>query len=362
MAVAHTQEYEIGFYTSPDLRSWTEVSRLSSVGSLGFQYECPDLFQARYVGGPKDGELGWVLLISVNPGAPLGGSITQYFWGDFDGTTFTPSDRALRLADFGKDWYAAQTWNNGETDRQRTMIVGWASNWQYTNVVPTSPWRSVMSLPREVTLQWTSYSPLHEDYMMAMLPVTTESIQDQQLFNTSDTSSSGNQTISLDGDGAFEIDVTFVLTADGVANATTTSYGELRIHADRPSGTPSYLKVGLLGGEQGGIYVDRRKAGGDWADDNVFFTDRFSTQVEPRFSSNDTETADQYYDFKLVVDRSITETFVQGGIQSTATLTYWADEAVPNRLEVLLGDDIVKVHSLKVVSLKSTWNKDESEC
>jgi len=31
----------------------------------------------------------WVLLVSINPGGPNGGSATQYFIGDFDGTRFT---------------------------------------------------------------------------------------------------------------------------------------------------------------------------------------------------------------------------------------------------------------------------------
>jgi hypothetical protein len=28
----------------------------------------------------------WAMVISINPGAPLGGSVTQYFLGNFNGT------------------------------------------------------------------------------------------------------------------------------------------------------------------------------------------------------------------------------------------------------------------------------------
>lgn len=52
--------------------------------------------------------------------------------------------------DYGKDYYAAVSWN-GVPDGRRVMI-GWMNNWQYANQIPTSPWRSAMSVPREVTL------------------------------------------------------------------------------------------------------------------------------------------------------------------------------------------------------------------
>jgi hypothetical protein len=37
-------------------------------------------------------EKKWVLLIGINPGAPLGGSINIYFVGSFDGTSFRSDD------------------------------------------------------------------------------------------------------------------------------------------------------------------------------------------------------------------------------------------------------------------------------
>jgi beta-fructofuranosidase len=44
----------------------------------------------------------FVLQISINPGAPLGGSIAQYFPGFFNGTHFEAVDGVARIADFGK--------------------------------------------------------------------------------------------------------------------------------------------------------------------------------------------------------------------------------------------------------------------
>ena len=73
-------------------------------------WECPDLFPLTL-----DGQRQWVLLVSINPGGPNGGSATQYFVGNFDGKTFTPSSTKTKWVDFGKDNYAGVTYaNTGE--------------------------------------------------------------------------------------------------------------------------------------------------------------------------------------------------------------------------------------------------------
>jgi sucrose-6-phosphate hydrolase SacC (GH32 family) len=61
-------------------------------------------------------EIGWFGVGA--PGAPQGGSIDEYF----DGTTFTADDTVARLTDFGKDFYAAQVYNNDPLGR--TIVVG----------------------------------------------------------------------------------------------------------------------------------------------------------------------------------------------------------------------------------------------
>ena len=97
----------------------------------------------------------WVMLVSLNNGSPNGGSGTQYFIGDFDGKTFTngnaPSD--ILWLDYGRDNYAGVTWAN-EPDN-RCLFIGWMSNWRYAIHVPTHPWRSAMTIARELNLRNT---------------------------------------------------------------------------------------------------------------------------------------------------------------------------------------------------------------
>ncbi len=136
----------ITFYSSRDLKHWMKESEFGEkLGAHGGVWECPDLFPINHNG--KD---VWILLVSINPGGPNGGSATQYFVGDFDGKKFTASDTTTRFIDYGTDNYAGVTISN---TGQRRIFIGWMSNWNYGQVVPTDPWRSAMTIPRELGLK-----------------------------------------------------------------------------------------------------------------------------------------------------------------------------------------------------------------
>lgn len=76
----------IRFYSSPNLKDWQlESSFGEGIGAHGGVWECPDLFKMQVAGSQEE---KWVLLVSINPGGPNGGSATQYFVGQFDGNKF----------------------------------------------------------------------------------------------------------------------------------------------------------------------------------------------------------------------------------------------------------------------------------
>jgi len=80
------QKDHIGFYSSDNLIDWSLESTFGEeIGSHGGVWECPELLLM-----PVEGtnESRYVLLVSISPGGPNGGSATQYFVGDFDGKTF----------------------------------------------------------------------------------------------------------------------------------------------------------------------------------------------------------------------------------------------------------------------------------
>ena len=143
MALAKGWKMGVEFYGSTDLKAWRHLSTffVPLAGRPSLQWECPDLLQF----GDK-----WVLIVSVNPGGPVVGSGIMYFTGQFDGTTFTADERDYPLwLDYGMDNYAGVTWSN---TGDRRIMIGWMNNWQYAGNVPCSPWRSAMTLPRELKL------------------------------------------------------------------------------------------------------------------------------------------------------------------------------------------------------------------
>ena len=137
----------VEFYSSPNLRDWYQAGAFGKdAGAHGGVWECPDLFELN----DGHGHMVWVLIVNINPGGPNGGSATQYFLGQFDGKSFTPSTAGTRWLDYGPDEYAGVTWSN---TGNRRIFLGWMSNWLYGQRVPTSPWRSANTLPRELGLE-----------------------------------------------------------------------------------------------------------------------------------------------------------------------------------------------------------------
>lgn len=139
----------ITFYGSANLKSWTRLSEFGDgIGSHGGVWECPDLVSLDYNGKTK-----WVLIVSINPGGPNGGSATQYFIGDFDGKTFRADALPYPLwMDYGRDNYAGVTWSNIPENDGRKIFMGWMSNWDYANNVPTKNFRSAMTVARELKI------------------------------------------------------------------------------------------------------------------------------------------------------------------------------------------------------------------
>lgn len=157
----------VEFYSAPDLIHWTKESEIGK-GQFahGGVWECPDLLHFNV-----QGKTIWVLLVSMNPGGPNGGSATQYIVGDFDGHIFKPFTEAIKWMDYGPDNYAGVTFSNlGD----RNILIGWMSNWNYANTVPTENWRSAMTLPRELSLVVQNAKASNhatKDYILLSRPV-----------------------------------------------------------------------------------------------------------------------------------------------------------------------------------------------
>ena len=140
----------VEFYASKNLKDWAKTGAFGqSDGAHGGVWECPDLFPMKVFGTNKT---KWILIGNIGGGAPNGGSGTQYFVGDFDGKTFKNDEKPSKTLwfDYGKDNYAGVTWSDNLDNRR--ILLGWMSNWQYAQTVPTGTWRSANTVPRELSL------------------------------------------------------------------------------------------------------------------------------------------------------------------------------------------------------------------
>jgi fructan beta-fructosidase len=153
MAVALPNEHKVLFYGSGDLKRWDALSEFGPAGATGGQWECPTLTEVP-VAGSDPRRARWVLKVGLNPGGLQGGSGEQYFVGNFDGTRFVNENPASATlwTDYGKDCYCALAFNNLPRT-EVPVILGWMNNWQYSNKVPTAPWRGQMTVPRRLQLR-----------------------------------------------------------------------------------------------------------------------------------------------------------------------------------------------------------------
>lgn len=201
MMLAVGQHMDI--YSSKNLKDWKKESSFGyKQGAHGGVWECPDLIELP-IEGTK--EKKWVLICNLNPGGPFGGSAAQYFVGSFDGKTFTNESPTLtKWLDWGKDNYATVTWNNAPNGR--CIALGWMSNWQYQDVLPTKQYRGSNTIARDLTL----YRQNGELYLKSTPSPEIESIRNGKrsfgAFKVKDTYEIPE--LLEDNQGAYEIEMT----------------------------------------------------------------------------------------------------------------------------------------------------------
>jgi fructan beta-fructosidase len=292
MAVSLPKKHKIRFYSSPNLKNWSELSDFGPAGDVDGDWECPDLLRIPGEGGNGAGGM-WALKVGLNPGAPQGGSGEQYFLGNFDGKRFTVSAEpgSHGWTNYGKDDYCAISFN-GLPKGEKPILIGWMNNWQYASKLPTSPWRGQMSLPRRLSL-------LRDDAGLALVqsPVVAPLRVDHSYLSTT---KDGNRSANMQ-EAPFELDLQFGRPSEQV-------FG-VRIYIDEQHWTE-------IGFDQRNreFYMDRTRSG---------------AAVTPDFPARTTAPliASRSYDLKLVVDRSSIEAYAQNGTIAMTDLIFPASQS-----------------------------------
>ncbi|XP_074595488.1 levanase-like [Brevipalpus obovatus] len=326
---------EIRFYKSNDMKNWQLTSSFGANpphGSHGIAgegiWECPDLIPFEI-----DGKKLWVLFVSINPGGPIVGSATQYFIGNFDGTTFTnlnPPNKIMWL-DMGPDNYAGVTFET--TPKPDPVFIGWASNWDYGRETPTTTWRGQMTMPRTLHLVKVNGG----EYRLRSFPIQEiNSLRYSTIFgigpqpNTATDSPSGLQN----------------LHAINVATDVEQWHAEMELIFDNSLNITLSNERGesmvMLMDHNGKITIDRSKSGHT-------ISPTFRKKIIGQRVVKDKKVAIDIYH-----DSSLTEIFFDKGLTSFTVQSF--PTSMFNRFHVAVGPGQGKIIDARIYKLRSIWN------
>jgi fructan beta-fructosidase len=125
------EDHMMGFFTSPDLKSWTKRSELKSF------HECPDMFELSVDGNSSNKK--WILY----------GASGDYLIGQFDGKQFVPQLGPIQFQ-YGNCFYASQTFNNIPPSDGRRVQMAWGQA-----AMPDMPFNQMILFPVTLSLHTT---------------------------------------------------------------------------------------------------------------------------------------------------------------------------------------------------------------
>lgn len=327
VVVSWPVQRKVRFYSSPNLKEWSHLSDFGPAGSTQGIWECPDLFPLPVEGRSRGSK--WVLIVNVGSGAPAGGSGCQYFIGEFNGREFVSETKDALWADYGRDFYAAVSWSDVPRRDGRRLWLGWMSNWEYANDVPTTPWRSAMTIPRSLTLR-------HEEGQWMLLQRPVKELQRWRGLSRKQTLGPLEGNVSLSRiepvmQSGFELDAVLRPSADAVFHLT--------FHTGPNEKTVIRFDLG-----QQRMALDRARSG------NVAFHPKFSGVFEGPVTVRDGELK-----LTLFVDSSSIEVFANDG---ETVLTHLILPAGTQRsVEVGVERGMIHRSRYQAWEILSTWRK-----
>ena len=231
--------------------------------------------------------------------------------------------------DWGRDYYASVSYFG--TPAGSRIMQGWMNNWQYAEDIPTSTWRSSMSLPREVTLVSTPEGPRLTQQVV------------EQLDGQLDTAAAQTRT-GVELDGAVDLDLAGeVVKIDAVLRPGDAEQAGITVFGDAESGTHIGYDT-----DSGRVFVDRRDSG------NVGFHPAFASIEDAPVALAEDGTVT----LELYLDRASVELFADDG---RVTIT---DQVFPNAgADAITGwstGGVAVLESITVTPIVPTmWNVPE---
>ena len=317
MAVVLAWEKKVQFYSSQNLTKWELMSSYGPAGDTTDVWECPDLFEAPVVDQP--GKTKWVLMHSPVP-------YMQYFVGEFDGRGFKNDNTTAKIyrPDYGSDYYAAIVFNNLPTG-QKPVSMGWVNNWKYANDIPTTPWKSAMSLPRRLSVK-----KVGNEWILIQQPVEQAKQLRQKLSSWKNLNLKNNFLLPANSQTC-ELQLVLKPSAQTISG--------IRL----AKGKDQYVEIGYDATKEV-LYFDRSKSG------DTSFHSAFGKLS--RFESP-LKTQNARVNLRIFFDKSIVEIFAGEGEVVMTTQIFPPEKN--NSIELFSNGREVVFESVNYWSLKSVW-------
>jgi hypothetical protein len=235
--------------------------------------------------------------------------------------------------DYGKDYYAAVSWN--DVPGGRRLMIGWANNWQYGGAIPTSPWRSAMSVPRELALKTID----------GKLQVVQQPVDELQTLRTGRAYHIADEPI-----------VDSARTVERCTGKALELVAELAIGDARQTGLVVRAGDGqetVIGydADTHEVYVDRTRSG------RVDFSRNF-----PGVQRAPLEPRNGKVRLHILVDWSLIEVYADQGQRVITDQVFPADSS--QGLKVFAAGGSARLEAMDVWTLRSIWNgeSDAGQC
>ncbi|KAL4863628.1 hypothetical protein BDV12DRAFT_206332 [Aspergillus spectabilis] len=258
-------------------------------------------------------------------------------WGhiNIDEISFSDTRAKNEVAnwlDWGPDFYAALGWS-GLPSSQRT-IIAWMNNWQYAALIPTSPWRSAMTIPRHLSLKTINERATIVQEPGADLKAIKR--RDSKVLSLSSMPEGVRRLGSIGK--AVSIDLSF---SDKPAPQGSGAR-QFGITVRGPKDFTQHTRIGYdFSTKQ--VFVDRTKSG-DTSFDSTFADVYYAPLVA---------SAEGKVRLRVFVDWSSVEVFGGQG-ESTITAQIFPSDNATNAQLFAIGESVENV-KLRITELRSTW-------
>ena len=237
-----------------------------------------------------------------------------------DEVAYSKKSKSVWL-DAGADNYAGITWSDIPAEDGRRIFIGWMSNWAYAQVVPTTKWRSAMTIPWSLSIENVAGIP--KLIGMPVKELTKLHIKEdvKSLVATKST--------MLPSNGLSDISIKMKIGKTG-------EYGFM-LSNDLGEYVRFYLDASTKK-----LFFDRRKSG------DVSFSSDFPAIHEKLRTSRAKEL-----NIRAVIDVSSVEIFIDNG-QDVFTEIFFPNK-VYSKIDVIMEDGKGELLNGKMTALKRAW-------